>query len=134
MTVQSEPGDFNRPGWSEEDQRLRASMAGEDPMRSSRIDREDALQADPIMVEGEASRVRIAVYAVAALLIMCVVLYGMGNNRSNTVASSPVATAPANNMARNVAPGPNAQPGMTTGAAPRTPAQAPSSAPTGTTR
>jgi len=131
MTVPPEPGDYNRPDWSDEDQRLRASMASELPSRQSLIDREDFLQADPVMVEGEASYARIAVYAVAALLVMCVVLYGMGNNRGNTTASYPQATADkmAANPAppvRNVTPGPTTQSGTTTGAASSTPAQAPS--------
>lgn len=141
MTVPPEPGDFNRPGLSEEDQRLRASIASELPPRPSSVDREGILQADPIMVEGEASRTRIVVYAIAALLIMCVVFYGMGNNRSNTTASAPPAPpTAANKMAanplppiRNIAPDWNALPGMTTGAAapsdlPRGPASAPTGA------
>jgi hypothetical protein len=73
-----------------------------------------------------------AVYAITAILIVCAVLYGMSQSGTNT-ASNPL--APANTAAnspssplppvRNVTPGPNTQPGTTTGSASDNPALAP---------
>lgn len=136
MTVPREPGDPARGGWSEDDRLLHASMANEIPPRpSDRDDLEGPLQADPEMAEMPAGPGRIAIYAVAALLVVFAVLYGMTQNNTsptNTASTPPAAhtaaNAPASPPARNATPGPNAQPGTTTGAAPGHPAQPPAPA------
>jgi hypothetical protein len=132
MTLPREPG---RPLYSnDEDKRLRANMASELPPRPSRFedDLDGPLQADPELAEGPAGFGRIAIYAIAAILIVCAVLYGMSQNGTNTAANPP---PPANTAAnapnpplppvRNVTPGPNTQPGTTTGAATGNPSPAP---------
>ena len=99
------------------------------------------LQADPEMQEGPASAGRIAVYAVAAVVLLGAVFYGLNNSQSqapNTAASTssaPPAAATADNSGTNSPPirnvTPNRDSGTTTGAAPAqsTPPQA---NPTGT--
>jgi hypothetical protein len=88
------------------------------------------LQVDPELAEGPASGGRIAVFAVAVALVLGAVFYGLNNSSvspagtttaQNTAQSSP---PPAPTGMRDVTPRMNAQPGVTTGAAP-------SSAPTG---
>jgi hypothetical protein len=130
MAVPREPGDPAHGGWSDEDRLLHASMASElpPPRRSDPDDLEGPLQADPEMAETSAGPGRIAAYAVAALLVVFAVLYGMTQNSptaSNPPASSTAANTQASPPVRNVTPGPNTQPGTTTGAAPSRPAQAP---------
>lgn len=122
-----------------------------------RID--NAMQPDPELVEGPASGSRVALYAVAVVVLLGAVFYGlnggaMNPNDSATRAASqsspatqdtaPKAPAPTNNIADNnskppVAPGvrdvtpssANSEAGSTTGSAPARP-QAPQSGPTGT--
>ncbi|MDR3468113.1 MAG: hypothetical protein P4M07_19440 [Xanthobacteraceae bacterium] len=129
MAVPREPGDPVRRGWSEDDRLLHASMADELPPRQSiPDDLEGPPQADPEMAEAPAGPGRIATYAVAALLVVFAVLYGMTQNSpiaSNPPASNTAANTQASPPVRNVTPGPNTQPGATTGAAPSKPAQAP---------
>jgi hypothetical protein len=134
MAVSREPGDQGRPSSSDDEQRLRTSMANELPPRRSSLDDDlyGDLQADPEMAEGRASYGRIAIYAVAALLVVCAVLYGMSQNDTNTasngtsqspsVTTSENASKPPLPPVRDVTPGPNSQPGTTTGAAPNAPA------------
>jgi hypothetical protein len=135
MTLPREPG---RPLYSDDDKkRLRADMASEMPPRRSRYDDDlaDPSQADPELVEGPAAFGRMAIYAIAAILIVCAVLYGMSQNGTNTASNPP---PPANTAAntpnsppppvRNVTPGPNTQPGTTTGAATGNPSPAPNNA------
>jgi len=135
MTVPREPDNSRLSGWSDEDQRLRASMAAEVPPRPAQPDDEGFLQAYPAPAEGPARVGRIALYAIAALLIVGAVLYGATRNGTTTASNRPAANTavnsaqPAQPPLRNVTPGPNAQPGITTGAAPRTPAPANPSAP-----
>ncbi|MBN8976920.1 MAG: hypothetical protein J0H25_01005 [Rhizobiales bacterium] len=119
---------------------------GNEPLRDARpLDNE--LQADPEMAEGPASGTRIALYAVAAAVILGAVFYGLNNSETTTTATTgtttPTAqtTAPQStpkadrNMAEQskppVAPGVrdvtpyNNQPGTTTGAAPAQPQSSP---------
>jgi len=133
-----------------------------DPYRTSPSDgisraptgQDSNLQPDPELVEGRAGSGRIAVYAVAAAVLLGAVFYGLNSGTtpndagktastaSTTQDSSPKAPAPTNNMADSnskppVAPGVrdvtprNADTGITTGSAPARP-QGPQSAPTGT--
>jgi hypothetical protein len=112
--------------------------AGQEPLRDARsLDNE--LQADPELAEGPASGTRIALYAVAAAVILGAVFYGLNNSETTTAttgANTPTAqtTAPQStpktdrNVAEQskppVAPGvrdvtpSNSQPGTTTGSAP----------------
>ena len=143
MADPREPGDQGRPSFSDDEQRLRASMANELPPRRPEMEVDDDLYGmhkRPSMAEGEASYGRIALYAVVALLVVSAVLYGMGHNGGTMIAQrGPGSVAdnanPAPPPVRNVTPGPNSQSGTTTGAAPTNPAPAsnpPSPAPAGT--
>jgi hypothetical protein len=118
---------------------------GNEPLRDARsLDNE--LQADPEMAEGPASGTRIALYAIAAAVILGAVFYGLNNSETTTAttgATTPTAqtTAPQStpkadrNMAEQskppVAPGvrdvtpSNSQPGTTTGSAPAQPQSSP---------
>jgi hypothetical protein len=111
----------------------------DDPRTPSQLDTE--LQVDPEMNEGPVTMGRIALFAVAIVLVFGAVFYGM--NTSSTNPNSPAVatqTAPppanqTNAQTAPVAPGvrdvtprnaqTNAQPGVTTGAAPAAPATAP---------
>jgi hypothetical protein len=130
MTVPREPGDDRRADWTDDDMRLRASMAAEAPPRPRRRDEDlnDFPQADPELAERRTGVGRIALYAVAALLIIGAVLYGVSQNGTTTASNPEPANTAANTPnppqppVRNVTPGPNAQPGTTTGSASGTPA------------
>jgi hypothetical protein len=108
------------PSPSIEEMRRRDRMEGE-------------FQADPELAEGPASRTRVALYAVAILAVLGALFYGLNaaNNSSQTASNAPTSAAPSN-MAqstpqppvRNVTPGPNTSPGVTTGQAPSAPAPA----------
>jgi hypothetical protein len=107
------------PSPSIEEMRRRERMEGE-------------FQADPELAGGPASRTRVALYAVAILAVLGALFYGLNvaNNSSQTAGNTPTTAAPSN-MAqsspsaqppvRNVTPGPNSSPGVTTGQAPSTP-------------
>jgi hypothetical protein len=110
---------------------------GDDFNRTARVDNE--LQPDPELAEGPASGGRVVMAAVAIAVVLGAVFYGLNSssiNQAGTSAtsqtaqtqSSPPATPPG---MRDVTPRTNAQPGVTTGAAPSRPQGAPSSAPTG---
>jgi hypothetical protein len=80
-----------------------------------------------------ASSGRVALYAIAILAVLGALFYGLNAaNNSSQTASNPSAptsmaqTTPANPQPpiRNVTPGPNSSSGVTTGAAPATPAPA----------
>jgi hypothetical protein len=132
----------------------RPTRLGEDARSPSRMDSE--LQPDPELTEGRAGGGRIALYAVAALVLLGAVFYGLNGGSMNpsdatktasqsptTQDSSPKAPAPTNNVAdsnskppvapgvRDVTPNANTEQGVTTGAAPARP-QGPQAAPTGT--
>jgi len=96
----------------------------------------DFTQQDMNLTEGSVSRGRVAAYAIAILVVLGALFYGLNaaNQSSQTASNTP--TAPTN-MARtlpdasqppirNVTPGPNGASGVTTGAAPSTPVPAPS--------
>jgi hypothetical protein len=87
---------------------------------------DDELQVDPELAEGPASSGRIAMFAVAIALVLGAVFYGLNNSSINQAGTSSIAqnAAPSSPPAappgmRDVTPRtPNADPGMTTGAAP----------------
>lgn len=125
MAFERNPNDPYRP------------IADNEPLRdAARLDNE--LQPDPELAEGPASGARIALYALAAAVILGAVFYGLNNNSTTTTANSGATAPPAatsqtttpktdRNVAEQskppVAPGVrdvtpyNAQPGTTTGAA-----------------
>jgi hypothetical protein len=115
----------------------RLNPTGDDFNRTARVDNE--LQPDPELAEGPASGGRVVMAAVAIAVVLGAVFYGLNSssiNQAGTSATSqtaqtqslPPATPPG---MRDVTPRTNAQPGVTTGAAPSRPQGAPSSAPTG---
>jgi hypothetical protein len=116
------------------------AMTPEQIQRNARLD--DELQPDPELAEGPASGTRVALYAVAAVVILGAVFYGLNSSDTSdtTAQTTPTAntadsgTLPPPPGIRDVTPRSNTQPGMTTGAAPAqpaAPAQAPAAAPNG---
>jgi hypothetical protein len=118
-------------------------LASRDPYRTRRAEDElrnaarldNELQMDPQLAEGPASGGRIAAAAVAVVVVLGAVFYGLnhstthsGPSTAQNTASSPPA-APAG--MRDVTPRANTAPGQTTGAAPTQPQTPPSAAPTG---
>ena len=101
----------------------------------SRFDTE--LQADPELQEGPASSGKIALFALGIALVLGAVFYGLNNTSVHeaqtgrpTVAQSQPAAPQAPPGMRDVTPGPNTSPGVTTGAAPSNPTP-PQSSPQG---
>lgn len=114
----------------EPDDTYRAGATNEMPPRPSRFD--DELQPDLELTEGPAGSGRTAAYAIAALLIVGAVLYGIAHTSTETASTPPASNTAENAPAptppppvRNVMPGPNTQPSTTTGAAPSAPAPKP---------
>lgn len=129
----------------------------QDPFRPTRRDEappdapllDNELQPDPELAEGPASPTRIALYAVAAAVILGAVFYGLNSNEptstpatTSTTQSTPKSDRGAANPnladqsrppvppgVRDVTPSnkqpPNSQPGVTTGAAPAQPSPPP---------
>jgi cell division septation protein DedD len=104
---------------------FRSNQTRDDVGHPARLDGE--LQADPQMTEGPASGGRITVYAIAIVLILGAVFYGLNSASFHRAGESSSAhnTAPASPSATPSAPRPNAQPGTTTGAAPAHPSPSP---------
>lgn len=98
--------------------------------RRERLERE--LQPDPELAEGPASGGRIALFAIAVLAILGVVLYGL--NSTSDMASNPSSQTTANSSSTKppaaMPNSPNSRPGQTTGSSmtpqPAPPAAAPS--------
>lgn len=129
MAYERDPNDPFRPA------------AGQEPLRDARST-DNNLQVDPELAEGPASGTRVALYAIAAAIILGAVFYGLNNSETTTAttgSNTPTAqtTAPQStpkadrNMAeqskppvppgvRDVTPS-NSQPGTTTGSAPAQP-------------
>ncbi|CAN5169599.1 hypothetical protein BH11PSE4_BH11PSE4_27350 [soil metagenome] len=129
---------------------FRSPLDEADLDRPRRFDEE--IQPDPELAEGRAGGGRIAIFAVAAVIVLGAVFYGLNSGPADptrtATQSAPVSTgaaaprppAPTDNIANStppVAPGvrdvtpTSSVPGITTGAAPARP-QAPSATPTGT--
>jgi hypothetical protein len=103
-------------------------LADNDTRRAARLDNE--LQPDVELAEGPASGGRIALFAVAIAVVLGAVFYGLNNSSTNVAdkSSAPAQSTAQNNAStlppvRDVTPNSNAQPGVTTGAAPAKPAQ-----------
>jgi hypothetical protein len=108
----------------------RPNLADDEYLRAARRDAD--LQIDPELGEGPASSGKVALFAVAVAVVLGAVFYGLNNTSttnqaSNAPTSQTAQQAPSTNPAappgmRDVTPRNNAQPGMTTGAAPGKPA------------
>jgi hypothetical protein len=125
MAYERNPNDPYRP---------QVDLADEELQRM-RLNRE--LQADPVLAEGPASGGKVAMFAIAIAVVLGAVFYGLNNSSMNpagtgqTTAQTQTTTPAAPPGMRDVTPRSNAEPGMTTGAAPARPQQPASSAPTG---
>ncbi|WP_291844283.1 hypothetical protein [Bradyrhizobium sp.] len=102
----------------------------DDIRRQPRLESE--LQADPALTERPASGMRVAMIALAVAVVLGAVFYGLNNTSVNQAGTTPASqtvqqTPPAAPPGmRDVTPRTNAQPGMTTGAAPSTSSPSPS--------
>ncbi|SDJ94620.1 MULTISPECIES: hypothetical protein [Bradyrhizobium] len=108
----------------------RASLSDDEIRRQARLNSLDNdLQLDPELAEGPASGGKIAMYAIAAAVVLGAVFYGLNNSSVNRAGTSPTTqtaqTQPATPAAppgmRDVTPKANSETGMTTGAAPSRP-------------
>ncbi len=89
-------------------------------------------QIDPELAEGRASGSRIAIFAIGIAIVLGMVFYGLNNSTTNPTATPPSSTASSAGSTANqgvtAQSGPaaaNAEPGVTTGAAPSQPRQQP---------
>lgn len=124
---------YNNP-----DDPYRSNPTESEISRQARLDNE--LQADPELAEGPASGAKIAMFALAIAVVLGAVFYGLNNSTVNQAGTSP-ATSTAQNTERTSPPAApsgmrdvtpranNAEPGMTTGAAPARPQAPPAPAP-----
>lgn len=87
---------------------------------------DNELQADPELAEGSAGGGRIALFAIAVLAILGVVLYGLNSTSPTDTVSNPPAQTTASGTTAPGKMSPNSNPGQTTGSAP---APAPKAAP-----
>jgi hypothetical protein len=109
----------------------RASLSNDEIRRQARLHSLDNdLQLDPELAEGPASGGKIAMYAIAAAVVLGAVFYGLNNSSVNRAGTSPATqtaqTQPATpaappGMRDDVTPKANSETGMTTGAAPSRP-------------
>ena len=113
---------------------FRAGLTDDEIRRQARLNSLDnEIQPDPELGEGPASGAKIAMFAIAIAVVMGALFYGLNNTTVNQAGTSPTSqtaqTERANPAAppgmRDVTPGRNSQPGMTTGASPARPAPAP---------
>jgi len=112
----------------------RANLSDDEIRRQARLNSLDnEIQPDPELGEGPASGAKIAMFAIAIAVVMGALFYGLNNTSVNQAGTEPTSksaqTQPASPAAppgmRDVTPGRNSQPGMTTGASPQRPAPAP---------
>jgi hypothetical protein len=111
-----------------------ANLTDDEIRRQARLNSLDnEIQPDPDLAESPASGGKVAMFAVAIAVVMGALFYGLNNTTVNQAGTTPTSqtaqTQPANPAAppgmRDVTPGRNNEPGMTTGAAPSRPAPAP---------
>jgi hypothetical protein len=92
---------------------------------------DNQLQPDPELAEGPAGGGRIALFAIAVIAILGVVLYGLNSSTPTNTAANPPAQSTANsssNTPNAMSPSnPNTNPGQTTGTAPANPQPSPPS-------
>jgi hypothetical protein len=108
----------------------RASRSEEEMRR-----RDNELQADPQLAEGPASSTKVAMYAIAIVVVLGAVFYGLNNTTMNQPGTTPSGqTAQQAQPANPAAPSSktNTEPGTTTGAATTKRPTPPSPNPTGT--
>ena len=112
----------------------RANLSDDEIRRQARLNSLDnEIQPDPELGEGPASGAKIAMFAIAIAVVMGALFYGLNNTSVNQAGTEPTSksaqTQPASPAAppgmRDVTPGRNSQPGMTTGASPQRPAPGP---------
>jgi hypothetical protein len=114
---------------------LGGSLGDENLGRPQRFNED--LQIDPQLQEGPASTSKVALFAVGIAIVLGAVFYGLNNTSVKDAQTTPTAQTaqqspqPAPPGMRDVTPGQNTQPGMTTGAAPSRPTP-PQAAPQGT--
>ena len=113
----------------------RTGLSDDNFGRQQRYDED--MQVDPQLQEGPASSTKIALFAVGIAIVLGAVFYGLNNTSVKEAQTTPPAqtaqqqsSPQAPNGMRNVTPGPNSQPGTTTGMAPSHPT-APQPAPKG---
>ena len=120
------------------DDPYRMNPTDDEIRRQARLESE--LQADPELAEGPASTGKVAMFAIAIAVVLGMVFYGLNNTSVNQAGTTP-STSTAQNTPnsppaappgmRDVTPRTNAEPSMTTGAAPARPQGPPAQAPTG---
>src|ERR1700759_2848481 len=92
---------------------------------------DNELQVDPQLQEGPASASKVALFAVGIAIVLGAVFYGLNNTSVKDAQTTPTAQTAQQSPPqappgmRDVTPGPNRQPGTTTGAAPSRPAAPP---------
>src|SRR6201995_2995685 len=97
--------------------------------RPQRFDND--MQVDPQLQEGPASASKVALFAVGIAIVLGAVFYGLNNTSVKDAQTTPTAQTAQQSPPqappgmRDVTPGPNRQPGTTTGAAPSRPAAPP---------
>jgi hypothetical protein len=110
------------------DDPYRYNPADDDIRRAVR--RDSDLQPDPELSEGSASTTKIALYALAAAIVLGFVFYGLNNSSVHEAGTTPASQSAQNQPAsppaappgmRDVTPKANTGPGTTTGAAPNRP-------------
>jgi len=107
------------------DDPYRYNPADDDIRRAVRRDNE--LQPDPELAAAPTSSARMALYALAAAIVLGFVFYGLNNSSVHEAGTTPASQSAQNQPAsppaappgmRDVTPRPNTSPGTTTGAAP----------------
>ena len=85
---------------------------------------DDRLQVDPELEERRAGGGKLALYAVAVVILLAAVFYGLSRSgMENASTAPPTQTSQSKPATPGAAPRPNSTPGTTTGAAPSQPAQ-----------
>jgi hypothetical protein len=134
MAHERNPNDPTRSNFA--DDPYLTNPAADDLRRNARFNND--LPMDPELAEGPASGGRIAAYAIAAVVVLGAVVYGLNHSTVDRPGTASTAqntqsippTAPPG--MRDVTPrANNTAPGQTTGAAPAQPQTPPSAAPTG---
>jgi len=112
------------------DDPYRVNSADDELRRANRLERE--AQMDPELAEGPPSGGKIAAFAIAIALVLGAVFYGLNNTSVHNAGTSstaqnaqPSSPPAAPGGMRDLTPRPNADKGVTTGAAPAQPSPAP---------